>query len=258
MVVVTQALVAIGGRARRLPDVDVRISKSFLPGLEGQPFLYWSLRSLEMAGIRRVLLAAHTSEQHHQARDVLGGRRWAFDDVDFFRDGGLGVHGIPYQARELLDANFLFEAGHGVCAPEHYVVLAERKTRGNVVFSAFVPRADNPRFLTGIGAGGRCRDAGEPWALAHPMVIDREYAERLPAHGFDVNRAAAAYRDAGRLLAVPAPTPVEFDVVREYRRTLNVHRVNASECANGLPWRHAPAADAVELTREHRDSVVLG
>jgi dTDP-glucose pyrophosphorylase len=57
---VEQALVAVGGNASRLKadGIDVPIAKSFLPVAE-RPLLFWSLSSLALAGVSKLVLAGN-------------------------------------------------------------------------------------------------------------------------------------------------------------------------------------------------------
>jgi len=140
-----QALVAIGGRASRLRSggIDVPISKSFLL-LHGKPLLYWTLKSLYIAGIKEVVLCADARIQLLEADLILSQASFEFKVRDFL-DDGLGVHGLPYQARSVLDGQFIFECGHGVSEPQHYSRLDAAKRARNVVFSGFQPHPSNPR-----------------------------------------------------------------------------------------------------------------
>lgn len=236
---VRQALVAIGGRAQRLRGVPVEVSKAFLP-CGPATLLDLCLRSLAAAGIERVLLAFHNEKQHRRAIELI--ERVDHDlAIEFFRDDGVGVHGIPYQARHRLDESFLFEAGHSVSAPAHHWALMGRKMPGNIVFSAFRPAEGNPRYETVLRDERGTRDPGaRRWVLAHPMVVDQEYARRIARLAFDVNRTAAYY-DRRRLLeAVASDLPVEFDTYAEYRRVANQLEQNMVGCIHGTPWMERP------------------
>ncbi|MGH3613807.1 MAG: hypothetical protein ACRDRK_14690 [Pseudonocardia sp.] len=250
---VTQALVAVGGRARRLREDGVHVgpSKAFI--VSGRrSLLYWCLTSLQWAGITDVVLAgnqqAHLERAMQVAEHVVG-----FNSVTTFLDAGLGVHGIPHQAIDLLQPQFVFEAGHGVSAPGHYREMIRAKLHDAIVFSAFAPDPVNPRYLTSLDRDGSC-DAGSTHALAHPMVIDMDYADALPHFGFDVNRLADHYREQGRLRAVVSELPPEFDVAAEFHPSLRLYRENRATF-DGFPWR---APSLIRRTGPATDAALTG
>jgi hypothetical protein len=241
---VEQALVAIGGRAQRLRGrVDVPVSKAFLP-VGGRPLLYWCLRSLSEAGVKRIVLAANNDLQVMEAELVRESIGAFFDDVVVFRDAGLGVHGIPYQAREVLDESFLFEAGHGVADPDHYATIAALKDRSNIVFSAFSLDPHHARPNAPVDSMTVCGGSGHEGrlALAHPMVVDGQYAERLATHRFEIERITQEYLRSGRLVAVVGSFPVEFDVEHEYLRAMSEYEENLRQkVISPTPWPQRPA-----------------
>jgi hypothetical protein len=213
-----QALVAIGGRARRLREggMEVPITKSFLD-VGGRPVLYWNLLSLHIAGVRRLVIASDRPDLRRYLDSVLADLRPKFDRVECFLDGGLGVHGLPYQARDCLkevfvEETFIFECGHSVMAPRHYANLITAKKANNVVFSAFRPHPENPRQPITLNRG----PGPEIWALAHPFVVDGDYVERLPSLGFNISNILRYYGSNGRLSYVFTDQPPEFDIVEEY------------------------------------------
>lgn len=217
-----QALVAIGGRASRLRSGGVRVpvSKSFLT-LRGRPLLYWTLKSLHLAGVREIVLCADNELQLLEADLVLGQLSCRFTVRDFL-DRGLGVHGLPYHAHRLLGDRFFFECGHGISAPEHYRRLDAEKLADNVVFSAFRPHSSNPRqpvALNTLGYVGRFRGVGD-YAVAHPMLVDQAYALALPRLGFRIAEVIRHYTSSDRLRYVLSCLPPEFDVVEEMRDAL--------------------------------------
>lgn len=245
--VVVQALVAIGGRASRLraAQVPVGASKSFM--ISGRrSLLYWCLKSLHLAGIQRLVLAGNEKLHLRKADAVLHSAHFEFDDVRFFQDAGLGVHGLPAQTAHLLDETVLFEAGHGISHPSHYRAMICRKTPDNVVFSAFPADPSNPRYQVQVDENGDCVpplaaprpvDAPPALALAHPMLIDQGYVELLPAHDFTVDRVADYYLAGGRLAAVRSALPVEFDLSGEYRAAMSAYRLALSaDPLDERPW----------------------
>ena len=221
---VHQALVAIGGRATRLrrAGLDIPLSKSFLP-VAGRPLLYWCLLQLHRAGIRDVVLVGDKALQLYQAELILDQLPCRFEHVSLFEDKGLGVHGLPYQARELLRDVFLFECGHSFMNPTHYQRLMKLKKPGTIVFSAFErPHPSNLRQSVDLsGAWPRLVEPTQPGlaALAHPILLDLEYANDLPRLDFDIRNILLEYA-GGRLKHVHSRMPAEFDEPEEMREAL--------------------------------------
>ena len=217
----TQALVAIGGGSSRLKagGVEVPVAKAFIQ-VRGRPLLYWCLINLYRAGIRRVVLAANHPVQFCEASCVRDSLPLRFERFEYFPDAGQGVHGLPYQARSMLDENFLFECGHSFVLPEHYQALMRRKRRDNVVFSGFTPHPENLRQPVRLADDGRVRLATrtEParFAVAHPFVIDKTYVSILPRHRFLIGKVIDEYARAGRIKYVLSEMPPEFDIVQEH------------------------------------------
>lgn len=224
---ISQALVAVGGRASRLRSggASVPSSKSFLV-VNHRPMLYWCLLAIRNAGIRHIVIAGDQAFQRCQAELVLNSLPVSFDSVAFFQDSGLGVHGLPYQAGDLLDRSFIFECGHSIMTPEHYRRMIRAKTIDNVVFSAFIPHPSNLRQSV-YRSRGQVRAPGlgrsQRRALAHPLVIDQEYVHRLPEVHFQVSKMISLYSSASRLSYVFSSMPPEFDVMAELRDSLTIY-----------------------------------
>jgi hypothetical protein len=216
---VTQALIAIGGKASRLraDGIDVPISKSFLLAA-GKPLLYWSLSGLHGAGVQRVVLCGNDDVQLREAEHVLGDLPFKFDSVTFFRDAGLGVHGLPYHVQHLMDDAFFFECGHSIVQPSHYIRLADMKDVQNVVFSAFEAHPANPRqpvTVSGDHVLGLASNGVSSLAVAHPFVVSKAYAKSLPQLDFNIAQVIEHYAGRGQLQYVLSKMPPEFDVVQE-------------------------------------------
>ena len=221
---ISQALIAIGGKARRIREggVDVPISKSFIP-VCGKPLLYWNLLSLHAAGVKRIVLCGDHPLQLQEAEVLLSGMSDThFSDVKFFQDPGLGVHGLPYQVLDKepawLDEGFVFECGHSLMMPEHYRRIMEAKTSENIVFSLFESHPANRRQPV-VLSGDRVYVDWAPCrgrhALAHPMVVDAAYASQLPFLGFDIGQILKEYATSTQLTYVASAMPPEFDVLAE-------------------------------------------
>jgi hypothetical protein len=223
-----QALVAIGGRASRLraDGVDVPISKSFIR-VSGRPLLFWCLTFLYTAGIRDLVLCADEPVQELEAKAVLSDLPVKFENVVMFHDRGLGVHCLPFYARDHLQARYLFECGHNVTLPSHFQVMDRRKISDSVVFSAFNPHPNNLRYpvrmINGtISRGAQSSQPGQ-FAFAHPLLLDRAYAEVLPYLGFNFVNIVDYYAFNGRLDYVRGIMPPEFDIKDELASSMTAY-----------------------------------
>ena len=244
-----QALIAIGGRATRLRQTDypVGISKSFLP-VNGQPLLYWTLISLYRAGITRLVLCGDKEIQLREAELILYQLGLSFQDVKYFSDPGLGVHGLPYQVitqePTWLEPSFLFECGHSLMTPSHYLRLIKRKNSKTIVFSAFRPHPSNSRqpvVLKRQHVEVLSRNIPGCMALAHPILADTSYAMRLPYLSFNINRILEYYADRAELNYVISNMPPEFDVVDEVRTAMPVYEDYTASSLVSLDWQRTAA-----------------
>jgi hypothetical protein len=162
------------------------------------------------------VLAGDTPETLRAASETLRLADFPFSDVELFADRGLGVHGLPFHARHLLNEDFIFECGHSILEVSHYRTLIERKAEENVVFSAFDPHPSNPRQPVSLLADGRV--APQPnggYALAHPFAVDMRYALNLPRLGYSINSIIEHNARVDRLRFVKSNFPPEFDVIQE-------------------------------------------
>ncbi len=227
---VEQALIAVGGRASRLKGggIEVPITKSFLE-VEGKPLLLWSLTSLCLAGVKRVVLVGDKREHLQHASRIVDDLPNSLDEVRYFQDKGLGVHGLPYHTRHLLEEGFFFECGHGISKPSHYVAMDSLKRSDNVVFSAFRAHPSNPRQPVILEEARVARlakpDERTGIALAHPLLVDQVYAEKLPSLGFDITKIIGHYTRTSQLECVTSDMPPEFDIADELREAQGVYSV---------------------------------
>lgn len=217
-VTVYQALVLVGGKATRLRSsgIEVPISKSFMQ-VAGHPLLYWNLISLHQAGVRSLVIAGDETCSLRAASRVLKTLPCRFMDIVYFHDFGRGVHGLPYEARYLLDEVFIFECGHGISRASHYQALARMKNLQNVVFSAFKPHPKNRRQP--VSLNGRVAIPGSSpdstYALAHPILADRAYARLLLERKFRISDILTYYAAQGQLHYVKNDMPPEYDIPEE-------------------------------------------
>ena len=216
---IKQALVAVGGKATRLRrgGVEVPISKAFL-NVADRPLLYWSLSNLYVAGIREVVIVGELEDYIEEAARVISSLPYTFAEVEYFQDLGLGAHGLPYHVRHLLDEEFIFECGHAIAKPEHYRRLGALKDRNSVVFSAFAASRVNHRQPVKIIEDSvklASKWSSDCYSLAHPFVVDQEYAMRLPQLHFDITKIIDYYSGALRLKYAVSDMPPEFDVAQE-------------------------------------------
>lgn len=222
-----QALVAIGGEARRLRSggIKVPISKSFLI-YQGKPLLYWSLSMLQKAGVTKIVLAGNRQEQIDRAKEVLSDLPFEFEEVLFFKDEGRGFHALPYFAAHLLDDSFFFECGHAIMSASHYQAMVKIKEKDNVVFSAYYSHPNNPRLpIALVGDQVSMPDEGikTGTALATPLLIDQNYAALLPSHEYNIKKVIQFHASRPTLCAILTDTPPEFDIPEEYDNALRAY-----------------------------------
>jgi choline kinase len=225
--IIDQAIVAIGGRGKRLRDAGFEVpeSKSFIM-MFGQPLLYWCLRSLHMAGIRRLVLCGNEQRHLDSARILLDDQELDFE-VSYVLDPGFGVHGLPWQARDLLDDACIFECGHSIMHPEHYRRLMEKKKGTDLVVSGFRPHPSNrrqPVYLRGGRVQVSSNTARNKHAVAHPFAIDANYVEALPSLDYNIEAIVRHYAEARRISYVMSSMPPEFDVLAELEASMGEHQ----------------------------------
>lgn len=249
---ITQALVAIGGKATRLRNqgIPVPYSKAFLE-VCGKPLLHWNLETLYAAGIRSLIIASQDATHLSLARNIVEHHTCRFASVVYFNDPGLGTHGLPFQVRHLLDDAYIFDCGHSINTPQHIQALASTKCTDNIVFSKFTPHPSNSRQPITI-VGDSIEIAPSPdsqtFALAHPMAIDRNYAASLPGLHFQITEILNHYAQRKRLVYINSTLPPEFDTAQEmhdamiaYERYIKCSRpaTNTTSVADGQPGGQA-------------------
>lgn len=215
-----QALVAIGGKGTRFQGVDYErpLSKSFLE-FRGRPMLYWSLLSMHQGGVTHLVLAADDDRWLLKAEELLTQFSGEFESVEYLKDPGLGVHGLPFHARALLHETYIFECGHGLTQPLHYGSLMDCKSPNTIVFSGFRPHPRNLRQPVQLHQGRVVRTGTGPrfpHAIAHPMALDLAYAEALPSLGYSIERIIQDYSARNMLRYVLSAMPPEFDFGEEF------------------------------------------
>jgi hypothetical protein len=173
------------------------------------------------------VLAADRDIQLFEAEVILDRLPFNFESVDFFRDEGFGVHGLPHYAKADLGDRFIFECGHSVMPAEHYRRLDKMKDPRNVVFSAYRSHPANPRYPVHLGRGGRVvsgsNGARSGFALAHPFVIDHRYIELISRCKFSIVEIIDYCIRKEILRFVPSSTPPEFDIVEEMDMLLPIY-----------------------------------
>jgi hypothetical protein len=220
---VQQAIVAVGGRGSRLnAEVAVPLTKSFLE-VGGRPLLYWCLEALYTSGIRRVIVAAEAN-LHPRRVDLNVCRDWQnWKSFEIFLDAGLGVHGIPQQARSLLDDYFVFDVGHNVSSGDHLRKICAVKSVDNFVVSGFSVDDRNPRNV--VDVSGSSERPVPSISVAHPYVADHGYTRIIEKVDFRIGALLNHYIRRGGLVVIGSDSPPEFDMPYEYRSAM-AHYIN--------------------------------
>jgi hypothetical protein len=281
---IRQALIAIGGKAKRIRDAGIRveISKSFME-VRGQPLLYWNLLSLHTGGIGDIVLCGDDPIQLKYAESVLESLKVLkveFSSVVLFRDPGLGVHGLPYQARRHLDELFFFDCGHSIMEPAHYGLLNDAVALDDgVAFTAFDPHRSNPRqpvALLGSDIYLLEQSNKRSFALAHPMLVNQKYVSKLPQLGFNIDKILRHYGVINsKLKYVQSSMPPEFDTPEELRYCMEFYKASLPGLFGagqntgldlllrrmtgpGLPSRSAKAARVLRWLRRQPHAAPVG
>lgn len=216
---ITQALVAIGGKGTRLGRPARHATPKSFIRFGAHPSLYWTLRNMRSAGIRRVVLAGESRRLLIQARRVARQAGFEFSDITTFTDVGAGVHGIPTQAHEYLDSRFLFDAGHSMCPTDHYWRLRIGASGVNH-YSVFREQRDNTsrtrvRELFGSDPIRR-RTSG---VVALPYALSSDWAELSASSLFNIRAVLMSEVSRGHAAFVSADFEPEFDLPSEHERT---------------------------------------
>jgi hypothetical protein len=223
-----QALVAVGGTGSRLRagGIEVPVAKSFLE-VEDRPLLHWSLQSMALGGIRRIVLTGDRDEALEAAENVVWHLPISFDEVKYHKNPGLGVHGLPYQATDLLEDEYFFEAGHNLNLPSHYRNMSLIRQTGKIVLSAFRPHISNERqpvYFSGHDViMGKDPHDNIGWSLSHPFLINSEYAQRLTDLNYSINSILEYHSNNHLLQWVHSDMPPEVDTPEEYWQSLPVY-----------------------------------
>lgn len=221
---IVQALVLVGGKASRLrrDGVAVESTKAFI-NLEGKPLLYWNLLLLHKAGIRKLVIAAHEAGLLHKTALVIRRASFKFSHIEYFQDQGLGVHGIPYELRYLLDDMFIFECGHSLNRPSHYKKLMAQRNQHSVVFTAYKPHPLNRRQPVSLAGDTARHTPHGTMAIAHPIAGSCDYAQQLASLDFNVDKIIRAFSENG-LGYVSCNLPPEFDIKDEMDLALESYK----------------------------------
>jgi hypothetical protein len=220
-----QALVLVGGSASRLKagGVHVPLAKAFM-AVAGRPLLYWNLKFLYEAGVRKLVLAGDKPELLYHASRVLKSHPYLFKQVRYFCDMGNGVHGIPYELRYLLDETFIFDCGHAISRPEHYRALIKSIHNKSVVFSGYEAHPLNQRQPVSLSGQAVKLYGQADMAIAHPIIASQSYARQLLGLGFDIRNIISFYTSRDLLGYVINSLPPEYDVPEEMESTLEAYR----------------------------------
>lgn len=221
---ITQAIVLVGGKASRLraANVSVPLSKAFLI-IASKPTLYWALHCLHTAGIRRLVLVGDKVVHLHEAEVIIRSHHSRFIRVDYVRDEGNGVHGIPYELRYLLEDMYVFDCGHSISKPTHYRKLMSTKASHKscrVVLSGYTPHPKNLRQPVTLFDGRVLISQSNKHCVAHPMVADRQYAASLLHLDFTITKILDYYIESNSVRYVLSDMPVEYDIQEEMAESI--------------------------------------
>lgn len=229
---IDQALVTVGGKGLKLREggVSFPLSKSFIE-VEGKPLFYWCLRELLRAQIKRLVLVAETQEKLQRAEKVVDDATAGhnLEEVVLFQDKGYGTSGLPYQARDSLDTEFVFECGHNIAKSSHYDEIKRVKNPDVVVYSGFKPSSYSGRTIvnvdlqTGI-AQEEASSNTRLLAVTTPLVLDQAYVYTIPSYNFNFLETVRAQVKKQAAVVVFSSLPIEVDVSMELEAALPIYR----------------------------------
>ncbi len=223
-----QALVTVGGIGSRLrkKGFEVPLSKAFIPLLK-KPMLYWCLKSLESAGIKKIVIIGDTLGKINAAKKVIKFGKYSFTEILFYKDPGLGTSGLPYQAKNLLEKNFFFEYGHSISEREHYIKMDKIKKIGNIVISLFLPNIHSVRPSMKLERGKTKKiilpkfKKGE-YFVGAPYLLDHSYIDMLPKCSFTSSKVIYKYSSQNKLRTIISKLPIEIDEFEEKEESLPI------------------------------------
>jgi hypothetical protein len=206
----SEALILIGGTASRLRQAGVQMprTKAFLE-VADKPLLWWNLRLIHQSGIRAITLAGDTAAQLHQAAQIIRRLPEQFERVSYFLDFGLGVHGLPYQARHYVGPSCVVVCGHGLSTSAHYRKLIEHPASG-LVFSRRRPHPSNSRQPVAALYGN---------TVSHPIRYRADTLHQLIEARFRIHNLIELVQPTSQN-TVLSELPLEFDTPAEYAACL--------------------------------------
>ncbi|SNT40073.1 MobA-like NTP transferase domain-containing protein [Asanoa hainanensis] len=208
-----QAVIAVGGYGARLGNVMGDGRPKSLIELYGRPIIYWTLRALCAAEVRRVLLVCDRVEFAASIEKVALSIAELFESIDVIVDDGYGVHGIPVHIVDRLEPRFFLEAGNSLLPHLHYRRMSAVHKPGTWVMSSFAPRSDNPsRYPLAVPMES---GASRPRVAALPYLLERDYCVDIRDADFRVWRAIARRLSEQRIMFVESPFAPEFDLPEE-------------------------------------------
>lgn len=222
------AIVAIGGRGSRLNRLR-HSSKSFL-SICGKPALFWTLRELRAAGIKRVILCSERAVLFPPSRAIALEVGYRPNEIETFNDPGYGVHGLPTHL-DSLPKHYFFVAGHATVRSAHFESMRRLNERnGRMVFSLFDPNSAcelSSRTMTPIGAtyasamptsssnvAARMSTPNIPNSrvLSFPYLLNREYSDLIRQYGYSIQQLANDVSLVNRADYLECSDIPEFDV----------------------------------------------
>jgi len=220
-------LIAVGGRGHRLKTngVEFPYSKSSLQ-LSGKPMIYWLLSVLERVGIEKVVMSSERNDSLEFVKGVVGDNFInKFESVLYHVNPGLGVTGLPYQAKNLLDFPCFFEAGHSFQKPEHYKDMDRQYEEGCYIISGFPPKGHESRFVVKI-EDERIKYVGRKFAVTGetevgiPRIVGTDFVDILPKLSYRLSNIIPYYIENNKLKVVLSDMPLEVDVREEWIETI--------------------------------------
>lgn len=229
-----QLIVAAGGRGSRMSEQANHQHNKPLIEIDGQPVIYNVLSLAKQADFSQFLITVNES-------NYLAIKKIA-DSLDInylLRLTAPGFRGIPLVFEDVLDERFALVCGHHPIPLLHYHTMFESSQNYELVFSAFpLNGRDKKIFIDFIYKKEgiltkKLSTNTNTYYIDSPFIATKNMARLIKDNHFDISMPQLAYeyfKDGGKISAVKANFPSEFDIDDEYRETEKYLRNYLRDC----------------------------
>ncbi|HSH56180.1 MAG TPA: hypothetical protein VK983_05160 [Candidatus Limnocylindrales bacterium] len=224
MPIVTQALVAVGGRATRMTRLHATV-KAF-EYLGSQSALHLTLIGMKRSGIRQIVLAIDNPGLTEDIKLVATEAGFTEGQISIIHDRELGVTGLPFVAERLLADSFIFDASHSALPAAIYSELIALHQSSSRAVTTGVARVagNNSRHILSPKELKNCPvvesqtwqgDVHTTVCAALPMVLARRHLMALVASRYNIGNYIESLAQSAELAILLSGWPPEFDTDEE-------------------------------------------